>query len=198
MYTFGILAVLSFILAGAIFGKKIKENQLTVAMIVFASTLLGSIIVNGIIGMDTPYTLIKIRTKELSDQHTFVLVMEDTIIDQYMRLQYIYDMEVEEDGDTSLTHYVDVGGSYDNFYSGEESDRKLFVDILPEGDSIDIVDIYRYKRIPDNRWVSKLGLPGGGREFHVHLQDIEKNHVLIDQLNEKFFTDERKSIAQLD
>lgn len=198
MYTFVILALISFILAGAIFGKRIKENQLTVAMIVFVGTLLGSIIVNGIRGMDIPYTLTKIRTKELGAQHTFIRVNKDTIIDQYMRLRYVYDLEIEEDGDTSLTNYVDIGGQYDSFYSGEESDRKLFVDILPEGDSIDIVDIYRYKRIPDNRWISKLGLPGGGREFHVHLQDIEKNHVLIDQLNEKFFTDERKSIAQLD
>jgi hypothetical protein len=197
MYTFGILVAFLLILSGAIFGKNIKQNQFPVAFIVFAGTMIGSIIVNGIVGMDIPYTLTTVKTKNLNVQVSKVFTLSDTLLYRSTYLQYIYKMELKKNGDTIITHYTDVGASYDLFYPKGEKHREIVVDFLPEGDSIPYLEIKRYKRFPDNRWISPVGLPGGGRVFYVYLPNDSIHNVLMDQLNDKFFTKDEEQIAKL-
>lgn len=196
MYTFAIAAVLSFILAGAIFGKRIKQNQMTVAMIVFAGTFLASVITNGILGKDIPYTLVKTKTKYLYTQHSEVRMEDDTLFYKDTDLKYRYVEEYKKNGDTTLSHYIDIGGIYDEFYPSNSGNRKLFVELLPKEDSSDAyVDIYRYKKIPNNRWVSKIGLPMGGRKFHVYLENCPRNSTLMEHINEKFYGIEKPGMV---
>ena len=188
MYTFAIAAVLSFILAGAIFGRRIKQNQMSVAMIVFAGTLLASVIVNGVVGKNIPYSLVKIKTKTIKTDHSVIRIDKDTIFDQYAHIQYIYIVKVKKDGDTSLTHCIDIG-TFNDFYPVKTSSRELFIELLPEEDSTTTayVDVYRHKKIPNSRWVSKMGLPMAGREFHVYLENNPKHRFLLEQINERFY-----------
>ena len=188
MYTFAIAAVLSFILAGAIFGKRIKQHQMTVAMIVFAGTLLASVIVNGVVGKNIPYSLVKIKTKTLKTDHSIVRIDKDTIFDEYAHIQYLYIVKVKKNGDTATVHYIDIG-SFNDFYPGKTSYRELFIELLPEEDSTTsaYVDVYRHKKIPNSRWVSKMGLPMAGREFHIYLENNPKHRFLLEQINERFY-----------
>ncbi len=204
MYTFGILAAFFLILSGIIFRKNIKENQVLVGFIVFVGTMVGSVIVNGVVGLDTPYTLTHVKTKELSDVRTAIVFdLEDTLLYEYACITYRYEMELESDGDTSLSHYVDLG-SPDAFYKStahrekERIGRHLIVKFLPEGDSIPYYEVKKFKKIPDNKWVSQLGLPRGGKTYIAYIPNDSIHNVLMDQLNEKFYENETEKIAKLD
>ena len=204
MYTFGILAAFFLILSGIIFKGKIKDNQFIVGLIVVAGTLIGSAIVNGIVGLDVPYTLSKVKTKELSSKKTAkVITLEDTLIYEHACINYRYVMELKKNGDTSLTHYMDIGFP-DNFYKSnghretEKIGRTVHVKFLPEGDSIPHYDKMKYKRISPNRWISTAGLPRGGKEFHVYIPNDSIHQVLMTQINEKFYENETEEIAKLD
>jgi len=188
MYTFIIAAVFSFILAGAIFGKRIKQNQMTVAMIVFAGTLLASVIANGVLGKDIPYTMVKTKTKTLGAHHSIVKELNDTIFDRYTDIQYVYNRKLKKNGDTILSHYINLGGSYDEFYHSSDRSRKLTIELMEKGDSTEAyVDVYRLKKLPNSKWVSKLGLPMGGREFHVYLENCSRDSFMLEQINERFY-----------
>ena len=197
MYTYISLAVFFLILSGIIFGKNIKQNQLNVIFIVFLGTLIGSCIVNGIVGLKTPCTLTHVKTKEFSKQPSKVYTLQDTLFqEEYTHVQYIYGEKIKRNGDTVVTNYVDIGGSYDGFYS--DGNKKIDITFLSEGDTIPRVEIYKYKRHVDSKWVSSFGLPGGERIFHVYIPKDSIHNILMDQLNEKFFKNETEEIAQLD
>ena len=188
MYTFIIAALLSFILAGAVFGKKIKKNQMAVAMIVFVGTLLASVITNGILGKDIPYTLVKVKTKTLGTHHSLVQELNDTIFDRYTDLQYIYHKKLKKNGDTTLSHYIEIGGFADEFYPNSTRRRGLSIELMAKEDTTEAyVDIYRYKKLPSSKWVSKLGLPMGGREYHVYLENCSRDSFMLEQINERFY-----------
>lgn len=205
MYTFGILAAFFLILSGIIFKGRIKDNQFTVGLIVFAGTLVGMSIVNGIIGMDNEYILTQKRVKELPVQYSEIITSEgDTLLNHDTFLEYKYIQEIEEDGDTSLTNFIDVGYMYDHFSpssvknSSNISGRNLIIEFLPESDSIPYFEIKKYKRITDNKWVSSFGLPKGGRVFVAYIPNDSIHSILMNQINEKFFENEAEELAQLD
>ena len=204
MYTFGILAAFFLILSGIIFKGKIKENQFAVGLIVFAGTLIGSVIVNGVVGLDTDYTRTEKRMKELPIQTSKVIAFDDTLLYEHTYLQYVYTEELEKDGDTTLSNnYVDVGGVTSLFYQSEldremgKNGTDIRVEFLPEGDSIPYYVVYKDKKVIDNKWVSPFGLPRGGRTFIAYIPNDSIHNVLMDQLNEKFYENETEKIAEL-
>ena len=200
MYTFIISVVVSFIIAGAIYGKWIKQNQLSVVAIVFIVTLICSSIVNGIVGKNIPYTLTHLKTKAISYQRSLVIefgdsIKYDTIIDSHItNIRYYYYPTIKKNGDTVITNYIKVR-DFDPFYRSDKN--KLSINFLPEGDTIPYVSVYRYKKITNSKWVANMSLPGRGREFHVFLEPNEKNELLLEQINEKFFENEKEQVAKL-
>ena len=89
MYTFGILAAFFLILSGIIFGKRIKQNQFLVILIVFVGTLLGSVIVNGIFGLRIPLSDSEVKTKDLKIQMTEIYTPRDTLkLKTYIEYNY--------------------------------------------------------------------------------------------------------------
>lgn len=191
MYTFGILAAFFFLLSGAIFGKKIKQNQPIVALIVVAGTLIGSIIVNGVLGLSLPYQDVEVRTKVLKVQTSKIYTHNDTtILDSYIRFAY----GIEEGQEEPDYNYVDINLFEDINYLDRE---KLKVEFLPEGDSIPYVKVFRAKRLTDNKWITQFGLPSGGKHYIAYLPNDSVHNVLMDQLNDKFYIeDEDTKIAQ--
>lgn len=190
MYTFGILALFFLLLSGAIFGKNIKKNQHLVAMIVVAGTLVGSIIVNGVLGLSIPYTQVEIKKKALILQDTDIMMPTDTLeFDSYV--EFNYQLKPGKD-ETNLNH-LDVN-LWDDVYHSERD--MITVEFLPEGDSIPYIQVFREKRIVDNKWITPFGLPNGKKQYVAYIPNDSIHNVLMDQLNEKFFTDEKEKIAQ--
>ncbi|MHA1677863.1 MAG: hypothetical protein ACTSW3_03660, partial [Promethearchaeota archaeon] len=195
MYTFGILALFFLILSGIIFKGKIKQNQFVVALIIFTGTLIGSIIVNGVVGLDTEYTLESQRTKVLDIYTSKVIDNRDTLFCDDSYINYNYELEIDEDGDTTLSRYLKFG-FLDNFYKSETvrknkmGGRAVKVEFLPDGDSIPYFEVLKYKRINTNKWVSGFGLPRGGRDFIVYIPNDSIHQVLMNFMNENFFDNE--------
>lgn len=205
MYTFGILAGFFLILSGIIFKGRIKANQFIVDIIVVADTLIGSIIINGVLGLDVPYTLSKVKTKELSKLRLAkVIDLKDTLFHEYACIDYRYIKELKKNGDTSFSdHYIELG-SPDMFYiesnhrKSENIGRTVHVHFLSDGDSIPYYDKMKYKRILTNKWISTIGLPRGGTEYHVYMPNDSIHNVLMTILNEKYYyKNETEEIAQL-
>ena len=205
MYTFGILAAFFLILSGIIFKKRIKQNQLAVGLIVFAGTLIGMAVVNGVVGMKTPWTLVDVKEKNLKSGYiSEVMEYGDTLYYNYSYIDYHFKVQIDEDGDTTYSRYIDLGNP-DAFYmsnttrEGENIGRTIEIKFLPEGDTIPYYEVKKYKRIPDNRWVSGFGLPPGGRHFIAYIPNDSLHNVLMSHMNEKFFEyEEAEKIAQLD
>lgn len=200
MYTFLISAVVFLIISGIIFKGKIKNNQFAVGLIVFAGTLISSIIINGIVGLGEEYTPVLVKERSLPSQLSVIIEKGDTILYHDTFFQYVYEVELDTTKEDSISrkHYADVGYSYDVFYQGSDRPRKVYVDFLPEGDSIPIVKIYRQKRITDNKWVSSFGLPRGRREFHCYIPNDSIHKIMYKWYNKKFLQNEKTEIAQLD
>lgn len=191
MYTFGILAAFFLILSGVIFGKKIKQNQFAVVLIVFAGTLIGSVIVNGIVGLDIPLSDTEVKTKNLNKHESEIYTLTDTL-EFYSYVEYNYEMEEDS---TINYNFVEICLADDIYYSERE---KLIIKYLPEGDSIPYVSVRKNKRLTDSKWITSFGLPGGNRHYVAYIPNDSIHNVLMDQLNDKFFIDEKEQIAQLD
>jgi len=140
---------------------------------------------NGVLGKDIPYTMVKTKTKTLGAHHSIVKELNDTIFDRYTDIQYVYNRKLKKNGDTILSHYINLGGSYDEFYHSSDRSRKLTIELMEKGDSTEAyVDVYRLKKLPNSKWVSKFGLPMGGREFHVYLENCSRDSFMLEQIND--------------
>lgn len=192
MYTFGILALFFILLSGAIFGKRIKQNQFAVVLLVLAGTLIGTTIVNGVLGLKIPLTEVEVRTINLEEQKSDIYTLTDTMI----FLSYVeYNYKMDEDSSMEY-HNVDIC-LWNDVYSSDQD--MLTVEFLPEGDSIPYVKILKEKRITDNKWITPYGLSGGDKRYIAYVPNDSIHNILINQLNEKFFTNEKESqIAKFD
>ena len=193
MYTFGILALFFILLSGAIFGKKIKQNQFAVVLLVLAGTLIGSTIVNGVMGLKIPLTFVEVKTKHLDKEVSKIQTGSDTLeFTAYLDYTYIVNKKDSTDVDYN---YVDIN-LWNDVYSTETD--ILTIEFLPEGDSIPYVKVLREKRIVDNKWITPFGLPKGVKNYVAYIPNDSIHNVLMDQLNEKFFKDEKEELAKLD
>ena len=206
MYTYGIIAIFLLLLSGIIFGKRIKQNQLLVIAIVVAGTLIGTSIVNGIIGLNVPLEKTLVKTENYSKEVSHVilrdhdtLTMVCTYLD-YERMQKIS----KKSGDTiSVVNYLDIG--INDILSPSEDQNlinRTTINFIPQDDTVSVprLEIYRMKRnVKDNPWVTSFGIPNGIRYFEVYIPDDSIHHKLMDVLQENFFKDEEQyqRIAQL-
>lgn len=194
MYTFGILAIFFFILSGIIFGKNIKQNQFLVGVIVFVGTLIGSIIVNGVVGMKVPFTTVVLKEKPMYLQAT-KLETPDTTLKFKSYLQFVY--EIKEDS-IIKDNWVDVGYLHSLFFQRDQD--RIKIHFLAEGDSVPYFKIMKKKRLVDNKWVTPFGIPRGGKRiFEVYIPNDSIHNILIYHLNEKYFkNEESEEVAKLD
>ena len=192
MYTFIILVIVSFLISGIIFGKRLKENQFFVALIVICGTLLGSVIVNGVVGLKTPFKEVKVKEYPLNEELSKIITPTDTI--KFISyLEYTYRMKA----DSSIReNHLDFK-SFDVLLSSEANRISRFsINWLPEGDTIPRYERWVEKRIiGDNRWISSIGIPNGRRLNKVFIPHDSIHMVLVNHLNDKFFRNEKRKIA---
>ena len=132
MYTFIILAIVSFLISGIVFGKRLKENQFFVALIVICGTLLGSVIINGVVGLKIPLKEVKVKEFPLDRELSKIITPTDTI--KFISyLEYNYEMEA----DSSIeSNYLDFR-SFECLLPSESNRIARFsINWLPEGDTI--------------------------------------------------------------
>lgn len=204
MYTYGILAIFFLALCGIIFGKRIKQNQFAVVLIVVAGTLIGTSIVNGLVGLDVPLerTLVKERELEWGNSH-IILRDHDTLLICRTYLDYEWTYKIKESGDTvRVMHVLDIGLKIEDLHPGEDQGiiNRMTINYLEPGDSIPRLEIYRLKRhFSDNKWVTPFGVPNGKRYFDVYIPNDSAHHLLMEALEEKFFKNEEQyqQVAQL-
>ena len=192
MYTFIILVIVSFLISGIIFGKRLKENQFFVALIVICGTLLGSVIVNGVVGLKAPFKEVKVKEYPLNEELSKIITPTDTI--KFISyLEYTYRMKA----DSSIReNHLDFK-SFDVLLSSEANRISRFsINWLPEGDTIPRYERWVEKRIiGDNRWISSIGIPNGRRLNKVFIPHDSIHMVLVNHLNDKFFRNEERKIA---
>jgi hypothetical protein len=186
MYTFGILAAFLLFVSGCIFGKKINEHRLEVALIVLVGTFIGCIVVNGVCGLKIPYTseLVKHRNLKLRE----CLIKTDTTIKFNSYLRYKY--EISKKDTNQWMDFNNYGG-----YLHRDDTKIVFLD---PHDTITkpYYEKFREVRVSDNKWVSSLGLPSGKVNFVFHIPDDSTHRKLMNYLHHNFFKDENKT-AQL-
>jgi hypothetical protein len=187
MYTFGILVVFSFLLSAAIFGKKIKERQFETGCIVFATTFIGMVIVNGVVGLKIPYTITKVKQHELWWRET--TIKADTTVKFASLLRYKFEVSKKD-----TTQYMDF-----NNYAGYLHAKTTRFVLLDRHDTITkpYYEKFREVRQTDNKWISSLGLPKGEVSFVFYLPDDSVTHKFLHYAHKYFFRDENTKTAQL-
>jgi len=192
MYTFLISAAVSFLIAAVIFGKKLKQNLFFAVLIVIGGSLIGVSAVNGIVGMNIPFTEVKVKEAPLDKELCKIITPTDTI-EFVSYLEYDYQMKKD-----SSIKYNSLDFDYADYYSPDENGRlsRLSINWLPVGDSIPRYERWREKRIvKDNKWISQFGIPNGKRINKIYIPQDSIHMVLINHLNDKFFTNDETKIA---
>jgi hypothetical protein len=196
MYTFPFLALLGFLIAGIIFGKKIRQNQLSVIIIVFAVTLIGSSIVNGIIGLKYPLTLVEVKTKDLDTEKANIDISKDSTL----VINNVYlDFEYDDEDDWYIDYNSDVMWGNNDIKKLSRLDIKLIEltgDSIMDAKNIPRVVIFKEKREVDSKWATNFGIPNGHKYWTLYLPDDSIHNLLLEHLNKVYDYDE-KSIAQL-
>ena len=200
MYTFAILAFLGFVISGIIYGKRIKQNQFMVGVIVFGVSLIGTMIVNGVIGLNHPLELVDIKKKGLKMQTANVEITSDSTLTIFP-VFLDYERDLDKDGDV-VGNYIDVSvkGTDKTWYGTSEGKMaRVNLSWLPEGDSIPYMLIQQEKRtIKDKRWATNFGVPNGYRHYTIYLPNDSIHNLLIDKIEQNFNKDEKYQIAKLD
>jgi hypothetical protein len=184
MYTFLICAAFSLIVAGIIFGKRLRDNIFSTALIVLIGSFIGVSVVNGVLGLRIPFTEVLIKEKHLSAEISRIATPRDTIlISGY--LEFDYNMLP----DSSIKYNQLDSKSFDCIDSDKLSRISRFsIHWLPEGDTIPHLEIWREKRIvTDSKWISSIGIPGGRRLNKIYLPQDSAHIILVRELNDKFF-----------
>lgn len=187
MYTFFALAAGLFVLSGIIYKKHIMQNQFQVALIVIFGTLIGSTIVNGILGLDVPYSKVFQKEKQLEKLYmSSVIFNEDTLF--YDRTYVNYDIYVDSVGSIKDNSVLVHKSIFDTL----ETQQVKF--ILTE-DTIPRVRIYKFRRIIESKWVAGFGLPSRGDKFYeVYLHKNDVNIKLVEHLNHNYYAKRESDI----
>jgi len=152
-------------------------------------TFVGSIIVNGILGLPIPYTDTELKTNLLPQEVSKIITPSDTI-EFKSYIQYAYRMK----SDSSVEYnHVDLA-IWKKFFKSDQD--LLTLQFLPEGDIIPYVSIRRECRLVDNKWVTEFGLPRGHKTYIAFIPNDSIHNMLIEHLNDKFFTNEKEKLAQ--
>ena len=194
MYTFLILIAVFFLIAGAIYKGNIRQNTFAVMIIVVCGTFVGSVIVNGIGGMKTPYTKVIVDSGELESSYATMYSDDTTYYKYESYIQYRYDFDDDELGKVDDNRYT-INEHWDSFY-GHDS-HKLTISFLPEGDTVPYYNKYRQKRLIDSKWISSVGMPRGKTTWEIFIPNDEKHIYVINFMNQNFFhNEENEEIAQ--
>jgi hypothetical protein len=193
MYTFLICALISFLVSGVIFGKRLRDNKLFVGLIVVAGTLIGVSAINGILGLSIPFTEVKVKEYPLEIQVSEIITPSDTL-----KLEAYVEFDYRMKADSSIKH-SNLDFVHFDYMEPEESGRleRFSIYWLPEGDTIPRYEIWKEKRIvKDSKWISSIGIPNGRRLNRVYIPCDSVHMVLVNELNDKFFPkDEKRAIA---
>lgn len=192
MYTFIISAAISFLIAAMLFGKKLKENLFFTALIIVGGSLIGVSIVNGVVGMKTPLTGVKVREYPLDEEISRIVIGTDTTIFLSV-LEFTYLKKPSGKISERSLDFANV-----DYYSADESIRlsHLTIDWLEEGDTIPRHEVWKEKRIiKDNRWVTHFGIPDGKKFRRVYIPQDSIHIFLAKELNDKFFKNDETKIA---
>ena len=181
MYTFIISAILFLLLSGIIFGKRIKKNQLLVALIVFLGTFLTCVIVNGVIGLNTTYTLVKIREVPLKTKISSIKFMPKdsiTMFKSYIDFDYLISKN------DTICH-IGVSGIKDIINT-----EHITINYITENDSIPIKRVFQPRKLVDNRWVVPFGLPRGKKIYKLLVPNDSINNEVLTLTKKYFFKNE--------
>lgn len=207
MYTFIAICAGLFLLSGIIFKKKIQEYQFFVYVIIIFGSLIGSTIVNGVLGLDVPYSKVLHKEKIIEDTYANLWIVNDTIANDSMVFDSVLNTMVPFDSinsDTILKAYAPLKYYYEKDSSGNitknylrigEVDQYFNDSLSIDGltirlseDTIPRVKIYKYRRVIDSKWVASFGLPSrGDRSYEVTIPDTDENRILVDILNENYY-----------
>jgi len=178
MYTFILSAVFFLLLSGIIFGKRMKQNQFFIVLIVFFGTMVTCITVNGIVGKKIPLTFIKIKEKSLLNKRISTIELRDTNIN--LNAFIGYDIDINKDNDTIANHinfngctYIDTNDLVFNYLDGN--------DTIPKWQRI------QERRLVNNRWIVPFGLPRGKTYIEVYLPNDSTHNELMSYINKYFY-----------
>ena len=177
MYTFMISAAFFLLLSGIIFRKRIKENQFFVGLIVFFGTFLTCVTVNGVIGLNTPYTMVEIREVPLIENKisSIKLAPKDSII----RLKSYIDFDYYVNKKDTVCN-IDVG------WLSITDPKRITIKYVSENDSIPVKRVFQPRKLVDNRWVVPFGVPRGKRIYKLTVPN-DSIHNEVFSLTEKYF-----------
>ena len=180
MYTFIILCIVLFAISGMIFRSRIKQNQFNVYVIIIIGSLIGTTIVNGVVGSKIPYTKVLSIHKSLTKDFKSSYIWDvDTILFQNADIDYDFTVKDSILKDNSIV----VNG--ERFY---QKDSSLIKISLSNDTVCSELLIYKYKKLSDSKWITTFGLPSNGKiEYEVLLVNTEDNKKLIEIINEKFY-----------
>lgn len=191
MYTFGLLCIGLFLLCGVIFKKNIKQNQFAVYFIIIFGSLIGSTIVNGILGLDIPYSKILQKERVITTIETGLWVTldtiaedsicYDTILNGSVPIKYRYLTDSLENVTDNYIFIEEISYTFNN-----NNANSLTINLI--SDSIPRVRTYKYRREIDSKWIAPFGLPSrGDKTYEVDLPSTPENIILVDLINKHFY-----------
>lgn len=196
MYTFLISIAFFFLLSACIFGKRLKENQLIVKAIIISGSFLSIVVVNGIVGLQVPFTVVETRERELSGEVNSAIRLRE--LDTTIRLKGLigYGLNISAEGDTTASR-IYLNGWRDFSLMG--NNRIVNLHFLNENDTIPRWVLHKQRRIvKNNRWISSLGLPRGNIKYYdIYLPNDSIHREIVSWIDPDkvpdFFKDEKIS-----
>lgn len=212
MYTFISLCIGLLLLSGVIFKKKIAEYQFFVYVIIIFGAFVGSTIVNGVLGLDVPYSKVLAKEEIIESAYTNIWVNYDTISNDSMvydsvlnamvstdyitrdtilkaPLNVIYTFKKDSLGNiTKNSIYVpEISLSFNALLKSDSTSESKLKIYLTE-DTVPRIRVYKYRRIIESNWVAGFGLPSrGDKTYELMLHDNENNRILLEILNENYY-----------
>lgn len=189
MLTFIIIAAGLYLLSGIVFKKNIKQNQFTVYSIIIVGSLIGTTIINGIFGLDVPYSKVFHKEKIVKNEYSQSVMYKGDTIAADLPIRYVF----KKDSTGKIIKNYIIVSKVARIFDRTETDIIKFTLV---DDSVCRVKIYKNRRVIDNIWITSFGLPSkaGPRSYEVLLPDTKVNNNLIAILNSRYYNYEEEKL----
>lgn len=184
MYTFLTICAGLFLLSGVIFKRKIKQNQISVYFIVIVGSLIGTTIINGIYGLNVPYSKVFHKEKILNNKYSNIVIYKGDTSRTELPFKHVYKLD---SNNKVIKNYI-ICEKLDGAFYTDNLDKIKFTIF---DDSVSRLKIYKTRRVIDNNWVTSFGLPSKSRTYEVLIPDTKANNNLLDNINVQFYKNEK-------
>jgi len=198
MYTYILTILITFLLSGIIFKKRIKEYQFFIYLIAIVVSIISTTIVNRILTKDIDYIKYVRKTIELDDIYNPIIKLDnandsltlsnykDTLNIKYVYCNYTKYNKDSSEIDTIYHNYIKIDGNVFN-----QSDTSILSISFDNDIEMAYLKVFKFKRNISSKWVANFALPQKKyKEYTLVLPKNAKYEKIYGYLNKYYYEKE--------